>query len=311
MSFSPTHSGGPRGLRRTFRAYVEQLVGAVPLSVASLSARLQADGPLEVLETCVLEAGGVRSAPPLPVAGEAVRWLEANGRELVLAIGPRHERSEFCRVFVERGLRSVLIFPVFGQGGLVGTLTVASDRPDAYTGRHLQLLRMMIRDLRSQFPTPLPAAPAAVRPQPAASPRPGAAPGEPARRGEAHIEADSLGRIAAWDDAAQGIFGWSRREVVGSFLTFFYRAKHRHLLDATVLDQLLAGGTFHGRALCYNSEGLPVTCEVELSELPAPGGTRAFRGCFRPVNPRTLLPREELEFGFARLFDFRNAVRGS
>ncbi len=298
----------------------------MPLTAASVSVRPQETGALEVLYTCGFEGASVE--PGLPIADEVLDWLESNRRELVLAIRPEHKTSNFYRPFIEYGIRTAIIVPVFRAGRLAGTVTVGSRERDAYTARHLQLLKMMCNELTPFFAKPVPPSrtfseaepgswgpgrPHATldverhAPPPAEKPTP-PAPEAAAPPQEAHIEADALGRVAEWDPAAEIIFGWTRSEVIGHFLTLFYRLKQKRLLDATLLDDLLRTGTFRGRAICYDSDGLPVTCEVELSRLSTSGRTRGFRGRFRRVTPRTLLPREEIEFGFARLYDFSNPV---
>ena len=124
------------------------------------------------------------------------------------------------------------------------------------------------------------------------------------------LEADALGRVDEWTERAERVFGWSHEEVVGSFLTLFYRNKHRHLLDPTLREELLKDGRFEGRAICYSRDGLPVTCEMTLSELQDPDGrATGFSGSFRVVKPNTLLPREDIEFGFARLYAFTNPLK--
>ena len=96
---------------------------------------------------------------------------------------------------------------------------------------------------------------------------------------------------------------------MGSFLTLFLRRKHRRLLDPTLLGELLGPGVYRGRALGYDSRGLPVTCEVELTRAPMPRGrAQGFRGVFRRVASETLLSHEPVEFEFARVYDFSNVL---
>ena len=330
LTFSRSPGKRVEGLAEQFRSSVNRLVGSVPLTAASVSVRPREGGPLDLLYTCGFE--GAVAEPGLALGDEARRWLEANRRELVLAVRPEHRGSGFYRPFIEHGIRTAIIVPIFRSGRLAGTVTVGSGERDAYTARHLQLIRMMTAELTPFFAKPVP--PSRTYLEPEVTPgswgpgrphaavdveerepsRPPAAevvppePGEAPR--EARIEADALGRIAEWNEAAERIFGWSRCEVVGHVLTLFYREKNRRLIDPTLIGRLLRDGTFRGRALTWDSSGLPVCCEVELKELEtAPGRARGFRGRFRRVPSHTLLAHESLEFGFARLYDFSNPLR--
>jgi PAS domain S-box-containing protein len=293
-----------RELKVRFRTRVAELVATVPASVVSLSLRRAAAGPLEPLLTVSINGEPVEAASPLDLGAAAVDWLETNRRELVLEVRPRHSTSELYRPLVERGIVSAVVVPVFRASDLVGSVAVGSARPTAYSERHVKLMEMMAADLAPYFPRPG----AAESGKPPKAEKPAAAEPAPAA-GEAFLEADRLGRIAAWNDVAERLFGWSGREVVGNYLTLFYRKKHRRLLDPTLRDELLKGGVFRGRGLCYSREGLPVTCEMEMTELRGPNGSvRGFRGRFRSVAPITLLPREEIEFAFAQLYAFTNPV---
>gem|GEM_PF-3520265 len=308
-----------RGLARRFRSMLDDLGDSVPVSTASLSVRPGGEGPLETLTTWSMEGTPEESSRPLTIGIPALQYLETKGAELVLAVREEHRQSEFYRPFIEHGIRSALIAAVFQTDRIVGAIAVGSKRVSAYTAAHLRLIRLMSSELASYFPSS--AASGEVRPAPPQEPEE-ARPGEPQRPQEevpAHapplpaeqacIEADSLGRIAAWDDKAERLFGWSESEAVGSFLTLFLRRKHRRLLDPTLLGELLGPGVYRGRALGYDSRGLPVTCEVELTRAPMPRGrAQGFRGVFRRVASETLLSHEPVEFEFARVYDFSNVL---
>ena len=312
----------------------------MPLSVGSLSVRPRPEGPLEVLSTWRFDGTPEESTRPLTIGKPALDYLETKGPELVLAVRDEHRHSEFYRPFIEHGVRSALVVAVFQSDRIVGTVTVGSKERDAYTASHLRMIKLMSSELASYFPHAAPAhevrpvpraaeAEAHERPQqveeevPARAGRPGAPQASPPELPRACIEADSLGRIAAWDEAAERIFGWSRSEVIGNFLTLFCRPKQGdpkrnsvrlgtpRLLDPTLLEELLRGGVLRFRALGHDSRGLAVTCEVELSELNTPPGrTQGFRGVFREVASETLLAREKIQFEFARLYDFSNVLTG-
>jgi len=327
LTFSRSLGKRAEGLVAQFRSSLDRLVGRVPLTAASVSVRPQEEKPLEALYTCGFDRE-VADAE-LAIGDEGLHWLEAHHRELVLAIEPEHSKLDFYRPFIEHGIRTAIILPIFRAGRLAGTVTVGSRKREAYTARHLQRLKMMCSELMPFFARPVPASRAFAEaepgswgpgrphavvevqgqpPPPAEKPMPpaaeAAAPSE-----EAHVEADALGRIVAWDELAEQIFGWTRSEAIGRFLILFYRIKDEHLLEAALLDDLLRTGHFRGRAVCYDRDGLPVTCEVELSRLIPPSASAGeFRGTFRRVTPRTLLPHEEIEFGFARLYDFSNPL---
>lgn len=322
-----------------FRTSTSHLAGAVPMTVASLSVRPSLDGSLTELTTCAL--GSARVPEPFTIGDQALKWLEANRRPLVLEVLGAHHRAGFYRPFVDRGIRSAIIMPVMPAGVIVGTVTIGTNQLRAYTKKHLNIIGMLCRELAPLFPHPGESAPPAIEAEepvaapasadentraaiesiPSATPIPTAStqeaqvesvpsetPTPTASTQEAQIEADSLGRIARWDKTAEGIFGWSASEVVGTVLTLFYRKKHRNLLDPTLRKDLLSEGTFRGRAICYDNKGTPVTCEIELSELEGTKQSRGFRGRFRRVKPDTLLPREKIEFGFAKLFDFSSSL---
>jgi PAS domain S-box-containing protein len=264
-----------------------------------------------------MEGTPEESGRPLTIGGPALRYLETKGAELVLAVCDEHRESEFYRPFIEHGIRSALVVAVFQGDRIVGAVTVGSRRVNAYTGAHLRLIKLMSSELSSCFPSAaVPVRTAAPQDheetrayEPQRPQKEAPAHATPARADEACIEADSLGRIAAWDEKAERLFGWSESEVVGSFLTLFLRRKHRRLLDPTLLGKLLAPGVYRGRALGYDRRGLAVTCEVELSRLSMPrGGAQGFRGVFRRVTSQTLLAREPVEFEFARVYDFSNVL---
>jgi PAS domain S-box-containing protein len=309
---------------------LDDVVGSMPLSAGSLSVRPRGEGPLEVLSTWTFEGTPVESSRPLTIGKPALQWLETKGPELVLAVRDEHRHSEFYRPFIEHGIRSALVVAIFHSDRIVGTVTVASKQRDAYTASHLRVIKLMSSELASHFPGPAsvgaarPAPPAANETEtrehtphdaeepPAPTAREHAPQTRPPDSPRACIEADSLGRIAGWDETAERIFGWSRSEAVGNFLTLFCRRKRSRLLDPTLLKELLTRGVFRFRAVGYDSRGLAVTCEVELSELNTPHGqTQGFRGVFRQVTPETLLAREKIQFEFARLYDFSNVLRGS
>jgi len=311
LTVSANLPGWVRGLARRFRSALDSLVGAVPLTAASVSVRPREDGPLEVLATYTCTGDISVSSTPLTLGEPAVRWLEVHRRELVLEVRPSHADSAFYHPFIVAGVKRVLVVPVYQGNVLAGTLLVASDEPDAYTMRHLKLVRLLAGELAPFFPRPAPVRPSAtpLAAAPRSTDKPFLTARELAQRGEAVVETDELGRIETWEGAAEGMFGLSRREVLGACLALFYRRKVKRLLDPTLLDDLLAEGAFRGRALCYSNEGLPVTCEVELSRLDAgEGRATGFRGRFRQVMPETLLPREKITFGFARLYAFGNPL---
>ena len=290
------------------------------MTVASLSVRPSLPGSLTELTTCALASA--RVPEPFTIGDQALKWLEANRRPLVLEVLGTHHRAGFYGPFVDRGIRSAIIMPVMPAGVIVGTVTIGTNQSRAYTKKHLNIIGMLCRELEPLFGTPDESAPAAIDAvEPVAAPVstvenipaaiesiPSASPTPTASTPEAQIEADSLGRIARWDKAAEGIFGWPASEVVGAVLTLFYRKKYRNLLDPTLKNDLLSTGTFRGRAICYDNKGTPVTCEIELSELEGTRQSRGFRGRFRRVTPDTLLPREKIEFGFAKLFDFSSPL---
>jgi PAS domain-containing protein len=306
-----------RALARRFASALDELVGAIPLTAASLSVRTDQTGPLEVVSTRRFEGETGETVPPLSLGDEAVRWLEANRRELVLSVRPEHAKAGFYRPFIDHGIRTALIAGVFRGEKLVGAVAVGSSRTDAYTRRHLGLIRLMTRELAADFRAA--AAQGEVERKPAA----GAgevehslhvahehAAGRERGTGEALIEADFLGRIAGWNHTAEDLFGWTQDEVAHGVLTVFFERKHGNLVGPLLVEKLLVKGVFRGRAVCYDRRGLPVACEVELSKLGASGGGAGrLRGRFRPVTGDTLLPRERIHFGFARLYAFSNPVK--
>jgi len=314
LSFSSNLPEWTHTLDRRFRSSLAELVGVVPLSTASVSVLLQQEGPLQTVSTCSFEETETPPSVEFTIGEAALQWLQRHRRELVLEVRPEHGRSEFYGPFIEHGIQSALVVPVFRSGVLVGAVTVGSAKQKAYTAGHLKLITLMCRELAPHFGEPEPM-PARIPPQVSADAQAGQQPltqsdtsavGTVANSSEeACIEVDSLGRVARWDDVAESIFGWSAREVAGDFLTLFYRPKHLHLLDVSRMEDLLASGAFRTRAVCYDRKGVPVVCEVELSELETSGG---FQGRFRRVASRTLLPREPVQFGLARLFDFSDSV---
>ncbi|HUU42685.1 MAG TPA: GAF domain-containing protein, partial [Planctomycetota bacterium] len=170
MTDSANLPGWVRGLVRRFRSALDSLVGAVPLRAASLSVRPREDGPLEVLATYVCTDGITVSEHPLVLGEPAVRWLEANRRELVLEVRPTHADSEFYRPFIRAGVKRVLVVPVMQQDVLAGVLIVASDQSDAYTARHLKVVRLLAGELAPFFPRPAPVRPSTVPLAPAPEP---------------------------------------------------------------------------------------------------------------------------------------------
>jgi len=326
VSVSSHLPGWVRGLVRRFRAALDHLVGVMPLTIASISVRPQEHGPLEVLATYRVEDAVVSPASDLVIGDAAVRWLDANRRELVLEVRPTHRDSEFYQSFIGADVKRALVVPVFQAGAVAGTVTVASEESDAYTVAHLKLVRLLAGELAPYFPRPAPVAPAELPTTTIGAPTSMATATEPERvdvdaalrsgeaaslrsTSEAVIEADALGRLVSWEGAAEGIFGLARRDVLGGTVAFFHRPTHARRIHTSLVNDLLAGGHFRGRALCYDSEGLPLTCEVELLRLDTDDGrVRGFRGRFRPVTPETLLPREDVQFDFAKLYAFGNRL---
>jgi PAS domain S-box-containing protein len=338
-----------RQLSRRLRLTLAELAALMPVSGAVVSARRDPDGPFEVVaEVRADDAPQQPPSPDLVLSHAALAWLEANHRELVLEVRRGYRESELYRPLIAHGIPAAVLCPIFYVDELSGVIVFTTSRRTCTTERQLRMIRILVPKLVELVPPPMTdgwhveeptvetARGSAAPPQPAQTaehslraelvpPREagpvesaGSPPVEaPASEGSSRrsaesirLEADALGRVEDWSGEAERAFGWSRDEVIGSFLTLFYRDKHRHLLDPTLRDELLREGRFEGRAICYSRDGLPVTCRITLEELRDAGGrTTGFRGSFRIVKPETLLPREQIEFGFARLYAFTNPVK--
>ena len=304
-------------LKERFGQGARDLAAGIPVSVASISIRRTAGGPLDVILTLGFTEGDGTELAPLVIGDAAAQWFEANLRELVLDVRPDHVKSEFYRPFTQHGLQSVVVLPIFGEGGLVGTVAFGAEERHAWTRRHLKLMQLLAAQLAPEFPHPAPAAPApesreehslraAREEKPASAAPPG--PTTP-HEDDAHVEADALGRVREWDPAAERLFGIPRETALGVSLAIFYRETGRRLLAPRLVDELTARGRFTGRVLAWDSEGRELACEVDLLAVRTPAGARGFRGRFRLVETPSPLPADEVRFDVARRYAFANSVK--
>ena len=87
----------------------------------------------------------------IPLNGTATEWVAAHRKAIIEPDLAQEDRFSTGKYHLQQGVRSIVYLPLIVKDGVIGSLIVASCKPNAYTQRHVKLLDQ----LASQIATPI------------------------------------------------------------------------------------------------------------------------------------------------------------
>ena len=87
----------------------------------------------------------------IPIKGTATEWVAIHRKAIIEPDLAQESRFSTATYHLQQGVRSIIYLPLIAKDEVIGSLIVASQRPNAYTRRHTKLLEQ----LASQIAMPI------------------------------------------------------------------------------------------------------------------------------------------------------------
>ena len=136
-------------IQKIYGSFIEELKKVVDVNWAAISLIEQND--LYVLALSSEIGSAWKVGERIPTKGTATEWIAKHKKAIVESDLSRESRFDTAKYYLKQGVRSIVYLPLIAQGGVIGSLIVASRRPNAYSQRHV----MLLEQLASQIAMPV------------------------------------------------------------------------------------------------------------------------------------------------------------
>lgn len=132
-------------IRDVYDDFIKELKNIVDADWASIT---WIEGDEVHFETLSTEVGSAwQAGERIELKGTALEWLVKNKRALVERDLNHTSRFSTGEEFIKLGIRSVVYLPFLRQGAVIGSLIIASRRPDAYGVEKIDLLERLAHQI--------------------------------------------------------------------------------------------------------------------------------------------------------------------
>ncbi len=128
-------------IQGVFGSFVQELKKAIDISWAAIV--LSDDNDLYVLALSHEIGSGWKVGERLPIKDTPAEWVVTHKKAIVESDLSKKSRFPKTKYHLKRGMRSAVLLPLIARGRAIGSLIVASRRPNAYNDQHLMLLKQV------------------------------------------------------------------------------------------------------------------------------------------------------------------------
>ncbi|MBI4187419.1 MAG: diguanylate cyclase [Chloroflexi bacterium] len=128
-------------IREIYDSFISELKQVVDVSWAAIA--LIEEDSLYFLALSSEIGSAWKVGDRIPIKGTATEWVAANKRTVVEPDLMQESRFATAEYYIKQGVRSIVYLPLIAKGKAIGTLTVASRHPNAYSQRQMALLEQL------------------------------------------------------------------------------------------------------------------------------------------------------------------------
>ena len=136
-------------IQRIYDSFIEELKKTVDVSWAAITLIEEREIYFLALSSEIGSAWQVGER--IPIKGTATEWITTHKKAIIEPDLAQETRFSTGTYHLQQGVRSIIYLPLIVKDTVIGSLIVASHRPNAYTQRHLKLLEQ----LASQIAMPI------------------------------------------------------------------------------------------------------------------------------------------------------------
>jgi diguanylate cyclase (GGDEF)-like protein/putative nucleotidyltransferase with HDIG domain len=136
-------------IQEIFGTFIEELRKVIDVSWASIV--LCDDNDLCCVALSSVEGSAYQVGERIPIEGSGTGWVITQKKVFVETDLSQGRYFKTGENFYQRGLRTAVYLPLLAKGRAIGSLIVTSQRPNAYSQRHIKLLEQ----LTTQIAAPL------------------------------------------------------------------------------------------------------------------------------------------------------------
>jgi diguanylate cyclase (GGDEF)-like protein len=136
-------------IQRIYDAFIKELKRVVDVNWAAIAVIEDEELLYMAISTDIGSPWNVGER--IPLKGTATEWVVEHRKPIIDTDLAAEERFTTSKYFLQHSIRSIAFLPLIASNQVIGTLTVASRNPNAYSNRHLNLLEK----LADQIATPI------------------------------------------------------------------------------------------------------------------------------------------------------------
>ena len=128
-------------IRQIYDSFIQELKRVVDVSWAAITL-IEGDA-LHFLALFSGAGSAWRVGERIPIKGTATEWMAAHKKSVFEPDLLEKSRFSIGKYYIEHGIRSIAYLPLIVKGESIGSLIVASTRPNAYSPRQVLLLEQL------------------------------------------------------------------------------------------------------------------------------------------------------------------------
>ncbi len=125
-------------IERTYDSFIQEMKKVVDVSWAAVT--MIEDNEVYFLALSTEVGSAWQVGERIPKKGTATEWISAHKEALIEPDLLQECRFSTGKYHIEHGIRSIIYLPLIAREEVIGSLSVASGRPNAYSQRNLKLL---------------------------------------------------------------------------------------------------------------------------------------------------------------------------